>query len=207
MTNEEDAKKDAKEEVKNDEQPQVEEKKEVPTESRGSSIRDERIGKKLEEKPEEVKEVKAEEPKPEEKEEKKEEKPEEKPEPTGKFKELIKQIEGLSVLELAELVKELEQRFGVSAAAPVAMATGASAAPGEEAAVEEKAEFNVILKSSGEQKINVIKAIREITQLGLKDAKDLVDAAPKEVKSNVKKEEAEEIKKKIEAVGGQVELK
>jgi large subunit ribosomal protein L7/L12 len=131
-------------------------------------------------------------------------KEEPKPEPTGKFKDLIKEIEGLSVLELADLVKELEDRFGVSAAAPVAVSGGNTQ---EENETEEKTEFNIFLKASGEQKINVIKAVREITQLGLKDAKDLVDAAPKEVKTNVKKEEAEEIKKKLEAVGAEVELK
>jgi len=134
---------------------------------------------------------------------------EEKAEPTGKFKDLIKEIENLSVLELSELVKELENRFGVSAVAPVAAAVPSAAATGgsDEAAGEEKTEFTVILKNAGEQKINVIKAVREITQLGLKDAKDLVDAAPKEIKTNVKKEEADEIKKKLEAVGAEVELK
>jgi len=132
-----------------------------------------------------------------------------KPEPSGKFKELIKQIENLSVLELSELVKELENRFGVSATAPMvtASATAPAGGDGEESEVEEKTEFSVILKSAGDQKINVIKAVREITTLGLKDAKDLVDAAPKEIKTNLKKEEADDIKKKLEAVGAQVELK
>lgn len=138
-------------------------------------------------------------------EEKKEEK-KEKPKPSEKFKDLIKQIEDLSVLELSELVKELEDRFGVSASAPMAVATSGSV-PAEENEEEEKTEFNVTLKSAGTQKINVIKAVREITTLGLKDAKDLVDAAPKEIKSNVKKEEAEQIKKKLEEVGAEVELK
>jgi len=112
-------------------------------------------------------------------------------------------------LELAALVKELEKRFGVSAAAPTATIPAADAVPSGEAAEEEeeKTEFTVVLKAAGDQKINAIKAVREITNLGLKDAKDLVDAAPKEIKSNVKKEEAEEMKKKLEAVGAQVELK
>jgi len=122
----------------------------------------------------------------------------------AKFKDLVKQIEELSVLDLAELVKVLEEKFGVSAAAPMMMAASASA---DVAAVEEKTSFNVELKTSGEQKINVIKAVREITNLGLKEAKDLVDGAPKMVKEGVKKEEAEEIKKKLEAAGATVELK
>ncbi len=131
---------------------------------------------------------------------------EKKPEPTGKFKELITQIESLSALELAELVKELEERFGVSAAAPVAVAAGA--APAGAPAAEEKANYTVILASSGDQKINVIKALREINpELGLKEAKDLADNAPKEVKKDAPKEEAEEAKKKLEAAGATVELK
>ncbi len=182
------------------EEKKAEEKpKEVPTSSKKESeSRPESVGKK----PKEETEPKPEE-RPTEKPEKKEEK---KPKPTGKYKELIKQIEELSVLELAELVKELEERFGVSAAAPVAATVPAA---GEEAgpAEEEKTEFTVVLKAAGEQKINAIKAVREVTDLGLKDAKDLVDGAPKEVKANIKKEEAEEIKKKLEAVGAQVELK
>ena len=163
---------------------------------------------KSEQKPEEkAKEKQAE--KPIEKSQKAQEEPKEKPEPSGKFKDLIKQIEGLSVLELAELVKELEKRFGVSAAAPVAATTPGATAGAEEtgAPEEEKTEFTVVLKAAGDQKINAIKAVREVTDLGLKDAKDLVDAAPKEVKANIKKEEAEEIKKKLESVGAQVELK
>lgn len=118
-----------------------------------------------------------------------------------KYHDLISKIEGLTAIELAELVKTLEEKFGISAAAPVAAGGGAGAAQ-----VEEKTEFNVILKSGGEQKINVIKAIREVTTLGLKEAKDLVDGAPKTVKEGIKKEEAEEIKKKIEAAGGQAEI-
>jgi large subunit ribosomal protein L7/L12 len=140
-------------------------------------------------------------------EEKVEEKKEEKAEPSGKFKDLIKKIEELSVLELAELVKELEERFGVSAAAPVAVAAaGAPAAGGAEA--EEKSAYTIHLKDAGAQKIAVIKVIREIKpELGLKEAKDLVDAAPKDVKTDVPKKDAEEAKKKLEAAGAKVELK
>lgn len=116
--------------------------------------------------------------------------------------QLIEQIEKLSVVELAELVHTLEEKFGISAAAPVAAGAGAGAA-----AAEEKTSFNVILKSGGESKLNVIKAVREVNPaLGLKEAKDLVDNAPKPIKEGAKKEEAEEIKKKIEAAGGQVEI-
>lgn len=124
--------------------------------------------------------------------------------------EIIKAIEEMSVLELSELVKELEEKFGVSAAAPAMMvaaggAAGGAAAGGE--AEEEKSEFDVVLEEFGQNKIAVIKVVREITGLGLKDAKDLVDAAPKAVKEGVAKDEAEEIKKKIEEAGGKVELK
>lgn len=143
-------------------------------------------------------------------EEKQEKKPKEKPSPTGKFKDLIKEIESLSVADLAELVKVLEERFGVSAAAPVAAsAAPANGAPQAGAAPpEEKASYTIILAASGEQKINVIKAIREINQnLGLKEAKDLADNPPKEIKKDVPKAEAEEAKKKLEAVGAKVELK
>lgn len=146
-------------------------------------------------------EVKAEEPK----EEVKEEPKAEKKEPTGKFKDLIKAIEGLTALELSELVKELEERFGVSAAAPVAAAGAVAGAPAE--AAEEKSSYTVILAAAGANKIGAIKAVREITQLGLKEAKDLVEAAPKEVKADVPKAEAEEMKKKLEEVGATVELK
>jgi len=133
---------------------------------------------------------------------------EKKPAPTGKFKDLIKQIEELSVLDLAELVKALEERFGVSAAAPV-MVAGAAPVAGAAAAApaEEKTTFAVNLVASGDRKIDVIKAVREITNLGLKEAKDLVDAAPKVIKENVAKAEAEEIKKKLEEAGATVELK
>ncbi len=116
-----------------------------------------------------------------------------------KFQDLISKIESLTALELAELVKALEEKFGISAAAPVA--AGPAGAP-----AEEKTAFNVILKSGGEQKINVIKVIREVTTLGLKEAKDLVDGAPKTIKEGLKKEEAEEIKKKVEAAGGKAEI-
>lgn len=125
----------------------------------------------------------------------------------AKFKDLVKQIEELSVLDLAELVRVLEEKFGVSAAAPVMMAAAGNAGGGEAGPKEEKTSFNVELKSAGEQKINVIKVIREVTSLGLKEAKDLADGAPKMLKENVKKEEAEEMKKKLEAAGATVELK
>jgi len=113
-----------------------------------------------------------------------------------KKEDLIAEIEKMTVVELAELVKAMEEKFGISAAMPVA-AAGAGAA----AAVEEKTEFNVVLKNAGEQKINVIKAVREITGLGLKESKDLVEGAPKVVKEGVKKEEAEAMKAKLEEAG------
>ncbi len=116
------------------------------------------------------------------------------------YDDLISKIESLSVVELAELVHKLEEKFGITAAAPAA-AGAAAAAP-----AEEKDSFNVVLKSAGESKLNVIKAVREVTTLGLKEAKDLVDGAPKTVKENLKKEEAEEIKKKLEEAGATVEL-
>ena len=117
------------------------------------------------------------------------------------FDDIISKVESLTVVELAELVKKLEEKFGISAAAPMAAGGGASAA-----AAEEKTSFNVVLKSGGASKLNVIKVVREVTTLGLKEAKDLVDGAPKTVKENAKKEEAEEIKKKLEAAGAQVEI-
>jgi large subunit ribosomal protein L7/L12 len=121
-----------------------------------------------------------------------------------KFKPLVEQLEKMTVLEMSELVKALEDKFGVSAAAPMAVA----AAPGAgAAAAEEKTEFNVELKEAGAQKIQVIKVVREVTGKGLKEAKDLVDGAPKVIKENAKKDEAEEIKKKLEAAGAKVELK
>ncbi len=110
----------------------------------------------------------------------------------------------MSLLEASALVKELEEELGVSAAAPVAVAAAPAAA---EAAAEEQTEFNAILTDTGEKKIQVIKAVRELTSLGLKEAKDLVDGAPKAVKEGVSKEEAEAVKKKIEDVGGKVEIK
>ena len=113
-------------------------------------------------------------------------------------------IKNMSLLEAAGLVKELEEELGVSAAAPVALAAAPAAA---EAAAEEQTEFNAILTDTGEKKIQVIKAVRELTSLGLKEAKDLVDGAPKAVKEGVPKEEAEAVKKKIEDVGGKVEIK
>jgi large subunit ribosomal protein L7/L12 len=123
-----------------------------------------------------------------------------------KFKKLVQQVEELSVLDLAELVKVLEKKFGVSAVAPMAQAAApASAEAGADK--EEKTAFNVELKSAGDQKINVIKVVREVTGLGLKEAKDLVDGAPKNIKEGVKKEEADEMKQKLEAVGATVELK
>ena len=123
-----------------------------------------------------------------------------------KFKTLVEQIEKLSVLDLAELVKVLEDKFGVSSAAPVmAMAAGAPAAGA--AAEEEQSTFNVEITEAGGNKISVIKAVREITQVGLKDAKDLVDGAPKVIKEGVGKEEAEEMKKKLEEAGAKVTLK
>ena len=119
--------------------------------------------------------------------------------------EILEAISNMSVLELSELVKAIEDKFGVSAAAPVAVA--AAPAAGAAAAAEEKTEFDVILKEIGDKKIQVIKAVREITGLGLKDAKALVDGAPKEVKTGVAKAEAEEMKKKLEAAGATVEMK
>jgi large subunit ribosomal protein L7/L12 len=122
-----------------------------------------------------------------------------------KFKSLVEQVEKLTVMELAELVKVLEGKFGVSAQAPV-MAAGAAPATGA-AAAEEQSSFNVELTAAGSSKIAVIKVVREITQKGLKEAKDLVDGAPKVVKEGATKEEAEDIKKKIEEAGGTVTLK
>ncbi|MBU3965272.1 50S ribosomal protein L7/L12 [Patescibacteria group bacterium] len=125
-----------------------------------------------------------------------------------KFKDLVEKIEKLSVLDLAELIKVLEKKFGVSAQAPVMMAAmPAAGAAAAEAAKEEKTEFDIELKSAGAQKIAVIKIVREVTGKGLKDAKDLVDAAPKIVKEKAPKAEAEDIKKKLEAAGATVELK
>ncbi len=124
-----------------------------------------------------------------------------------KFKSLVEEIEKMSVLDLSELVGILEKKFGVSAAAPMAVAAVPGAAAGGEEAAEEKSEFDVELTSAGDKKIAVIKVVREITGLGLKEAKDLVDSAPKVIKEGVKKEEAEEMKAKITEAGGTVELK
>jgi large subunit ribosomal protein L7/L12 len=130
---------------------------------------------------------------------------EEKTEIPAKFADLVKQIETLSVLDLSELVKVLEGHFGVSAAAPAA-AVAAPAAGGEAAAEEEKSAYTVTLTAAGDSKINVIKAVREITGLGLAESKGLVDGAPKPVKENVPKAEADEAKKKLEEAGATVEL-
>ena len=118
---------------------------------------------------------------------------------------LIEEVKSLTVLELSELVKALEEEFGVSAAAPVAVA--AAPAAGAAPAAEEKSEFDVILTSAGESKMNVIKAVKEITGLGLKEAKELVDGAPKPVKTGVSKADAEEIEKKLKDAGASVEVK
>ena len=124
-----------------------------------------------------------------------------------KVTQLIEDVKALTVLELSELVKALEEEFGVSAAAPVAVAGVAPAAGGDAPAAEEQTEFDVILTGAGAQKIKVIKVDRELTGLGLKEAKAVVDEAPKPLKEAVTKEEAEEIKTKIEEVGGSVEVK
>ena len=123
-----------------------------------------------------------------------------------KVTQLIEDVKGLTVLELSELVKALEEELGVSAAAPVAVAA-APAAGGAAPAAEEKTEFDVVLAAAGDQKIKVIKVVRELTGLGLKEAKAVVDEAPKPLKEGVTKEEADEIKAKIEEVGGSVEVK
>jgi len=132
----------------------------------------------------------------------------EKVELSKKLNDIMKSIEDMSVLELSTLVKAMEEKFGVTAAVPMAAAGGAAAsAAGAPAAVEEKSTFTVVLTDCGANKINVIKEIRSVTTLGLKEAKDLADSAPKPVKENVPKEEAEAIKKKLEAAGAKVELK
>ena len=124
----------------------------------------------------------------------------------AKFEKLVAEIEKMSVLDLSELVKVLEDKFGVSAAAPMMMGA-VPAAGGEAAAAEEKTEFDVELTAAGDKKINVIKVVREITGLGLKESKDLVDGAPKMIKEKVAKADAEEMKKKLEEAGAKVELK
>lgn len=123
-----------------------------------------------------------------------------------KITNIIEEVKALTVLELADLVKAIEEEFGVSAAAPVMVAAGGAAAGGA-AAAEEKTEFDVILKSAGANKINVIKVVREITGLGLKEAKAIVDGAPKAVKEKVSKAEAEDIQKKLTEAGAKVEVK
>lgn len=124
-----------------------------------------------------------------------------------KFKTLVEQVEKMSVLDLSELVKILEDKFGVSAAAPVSVVAAAPASAEATAGKEEKSEFNVELTEVGANKINVIKAVKEVTGLGLADAKAIVDSAPKMIKEGVKKEDAENMKKKIEEAGGKVTLK
>ena len=127
----------------------------------------------------------------------------------AQIEKLMDEIKGMTVLELNQLVKALEDEFGVSAAAavaPVMMAGGPAAAGGEDAA-EEKTEFDVMLNSVGDKKINVIKVVREVTSLGLKEAKELVESAPAKIKEGVSKDEAEEVKKKFEDAGAQVEIK
>ncbi|MET1410902.1 50S ribosomal protein L7/L12 [Roseibium sp. HPY-6] len=123
------------------------------------------------------------------------------------LEKLVEELSALTVMEAAELSKLLEEKWGVSAAAPVAVAAAGGAAGGEAAAAEEKTEFDVVLASAGDKKINVIKEVRAITGLGLKEAKELVESAPKAVKEGVAKDEAEELKKKLEEAGASVELK
>jgi len=120
---------------------------------------------------------------------------------------ILEQIKGLTLLEASQLVKEMETAFGVSAAAPVMVAGGGAPAGGAAAPAEEKTEFTVVLTAAGANKINVIKVVREVTNLGLKEAKDLVDGAPKPIKEGVNKEEAETIKKKFVEAGASVEVK
>ena len=124
-----------------------------------------------------------------------------------KMTELVDALSGLTVLEISGLVKTLEEKWGVSAAAPVAVAAAAGAGAAAAAAEPEKDEFTVMLTGSGDKKIQVIKVVRELTSLGLKEAKDLVDGAPKPVKEGVSKKEAEDMKKKLEEAGGSVEIK
>ena len=123
------------------------------------------------------------------------------------LEQIVDDLSSLTVLEAAELSKMLEEKWGVSAAAPVAVAAAGAAAGGDAAAAEEKDDFDVILATVGDKKINVIKEVRAITGLGLKEAKDLVEGAPKPVKEGVNKEEADELKKKLEEVGATVEVK
>ena len=131
----------------------------------------------------------------------------ESPKLSKKLEDMIKTVESMTVLELADLVKALEDKFGVSAQIPVAAVAGVAGAAAGGAAEEEKTAFTVVLTSAGAKKIQVIKEVRAVTTLGLKEAKDLVEAAPKTVKEGVSKEEADKIKKQLEAAGGKVELK
>ena len=126
---------------------------------------------------------------------------------TEKVASIVEQIKGLTLLEAAELVKAMESAFGVSAAAPVMVAGAAPAAGGAAAPVEEQTEFTVLLTAVGSNKINVIKAVREVTSLGLKEAKDLVDSAPKPIKEGITKDEAEALRKKFTEAGATVEVK
>lgn len=123
---------------------------------------------------------------------------------SNKVETILKSVEEMTVLEICDLVKAMEEKFGVSAAAPVAVAVGGA---GESAAAEEKTEFNVMLTGFGEKKINVIKVVRTITGLGLKEAKDMVESAPAALKEGISKEDAEKIKAEIEEAGGSVEIK
>ncbi|MEE9167934.1 MAG: 50S ribosomal protein L7/L12 [Candidatus Neomarinimicrobiota bacterium] len=120
---------------------------------------------------------------------------------------VMKYLEKANMLEISELIKEIEEKFGVSAAAPVAVAPAGTAANTDKTAGEEKSSFDVVLTAAGEKKIQVIKVVRSLTELGLKEAKDLVDGAPKSVREGVNNEEAEEMKKKLEEAGATVELK
>lgn len=131
----------------------------------------------------------------------------EKTELSKKLNDIMKSVEEMSVLELSTLVKAMEEKFGVTAAVPMAAAAAGASAAGAAPAAEEKSTFTVVLLDVGANKINVIKEIRAVTTLGLKEAKDLADSAPKTVKENIPKEEAENIKKKLEAAGAKVELK
>jgi len=126
---------------------------------------------------------------------------------TEKMKNVMESIEKMTVIELADLVKALEEKFGVSAAAPAAVAVAGAAGAAPAAAAEEKSTFTVVLANAGASKIQVIKELRTLTSLGLKEAKDLVDAAPKTIKENATKEEAEKMKKALEAQGAKIELK
>ncbi len=122
--------------------------------------------------------------------------------------DILDAVSNMSVLELSELIKQMEEKFGVSAAAaPVAVAAAGGAAPAAEGAAEEKTEFDVVLSAAGDKKVSVIKVVRAVTSLGLKEAKDLVDGAPKPVKEGVDKKEAEDIKKQLEEAGASAEIK